>query len=442
MSNLPNSFLQEIIKYKAVSKSITVINFISCFICFYLMLITPKGMNKLSISILGLLTGISGVSISKVNSNLDTRLNDLGLTSRVSSKELLMDYLKDKQQITVEVTSPPVEERDLIEDIVDYWIKSDKHLMIIGGTGDGKSTAIKHLISRLIDWDIKAYDVDYSQGDYPPGVRVFYDYSLISDDMNNELEELEIRIDERRVKGKNYSAKSKLTIAEELPALSSEIGEDVSKWIKSKSTRGRKVFLKIACLAQNDTVESLSLKGNAEFRDNNFILLYLGKKAIKKAKQSKDEALVNWLKETNHGRGILDGKPCLINVGHYYTATDNNTQALQSTTDSNSNHLQSTPEDATKHYLTDSSKLLSEVPRSDDYTGMRDSEVENLLPNFDENSTDLGGNYGGLSDDVLIELAAEYFRKGVKMTPLIKKLFGVSGGDKFKSLSDRIKEKL
>lgn len=432
MSNLQNSFLQEIIRYKAVSKSVTVINFISCFICFYLMLITPKGMNKLSISILGLLTGISGVSISKVNSNLDTRLNDLGLTSRVSSKELLMDYLKDQQQITVKVTSIPVEERDLIEDIVEYWVKSDKHLMVIGGTGDGKSTAIKHLISKLVDWDITAYDVDYSQGDYPDKVQIRYDYESISEAMNDEIIELEERISDRRNEGKNYSARPKLTIAEELPALALEIGEEVSKWIRIKSSRGRKVMLKLACLAQNDTAENLALKGNIALRDNNFLLLYLGKKAIDKAKKDKDEQLIQWLQSASHGRGILDGKPCLININSYYTATD-----------SNSNHLQSTTEGATNHYLTDSSKSLSEVPRSDDSTGIQQSEVENLLPNFDENSTNLGGNYGGLSDDVLIELAVEYFRKGgVKMTPLIKKLFGVSGGDKFKSLSDRIKEKL
>ena len=442
MSNLPNSFLQEIIKYKAVSKSITVINFISCFICFYLMLVTPRGMNKLSISILGLLTGISGVSISKVNSNLDTRLNDLGLTSRVSSKELLMDYLKDQQQITVKVTSIPVEERDLIEDIVEYWVKSDKHLMVIGGTGDGKSTAIKHLISKLVDWDITAYDVDYSQGDYPYKVQIRYDYESISEAMNDEIIELEQRISDRRNEGKNYSARPKLTIAEELPALALEIGEEVSKWIRIKSSRGRKVMLKVACLAQNDTAENLALKGNIALRDNNFLLLYLGKKAIDKAKKDKDEQLIQWLQSASHGRGILDGKPCLINISSYYTATDNNTQALQSTTNSNSNHLQSTTNTTPNHYLSDSSKSLSEVPRSDDSTGIQDSEVENLLPDFDENSTDLGGNYKGLSDDVLIELAVEYFRKGVKMTPLIKKLFGVSGGDKFKSLSDRIKEKI
>jgi hypothetical protein len=441
MNNFQNSFLQEIIKYKAVSKSITVLNFISCFICFYLVLITPRGINKLSASFLGLLTGISGVSISKVDSNLDSRLNDLGLTSRISSKELLMDYLKDKQQITVEV-SRPVEERELIEDIVGYWLQSDKHLMIIGGTGDGKSTAIKCFISRLNDWNITAFDVDYKQDDYPNKIHIKYEYSTIEESMLKEIDEVEERIAERRTTKGDYYDTPKLTIAEELPALASEIGDTVNKWIRSKSSRGRKVLLKIACLAQNDTVENLALKGNSDMRDNNFLLLYLGKKAIKKAKQSKDEALVNWLKEVNHGRGILDGKPCLINTNYYLSTTNNNSPAIQSTTDSSINPLQSTTNSTTNRYLSDSSKSQSEVPRSDDSTGIQDSEVENLLPNFDENSTDLGGNYGELSDDVLIELAVEYIRKGRGITEVIRKCFGVSGGDKFKSLSDRIKEKL
>ncbi|MDY6897243.1 MAG: hypothetical protein SWZ49_04100, partial [Cyanobacteriota bacterium] len=357
-------------------------------------------------------------------------------------KELLMDYLKDKQQITVEVSRPPMEERELIEDIVEYWLKSDKHLMIIGGTGDGKSTAIKCFISRLNDWNITAFDVDYKQDDYPNKIHIKYEYSTIEESMLKEIDEVEDRIAERRTTKGNYSATPHLTIAEELPALASEIGDTVNKWIRSKSSRGRKVLLKIACLAQNDTVENLALKGNSDMRDNNFILLYLGKKAIKKAKQSKDEALVSWLKEVNHGRGILDGKPCLINIGRYYTSTSNDTETLQPTTGSSINHLQGTTNSTTNHYLNDSSKSQSEVPRSDDYAGIQDSEVENLLPNFDEKSGDLEGNYKGLSDDVLIELAVEYFRKGVKMTPLIKKLFGVTGGDRFKYLSNRIKEKL
>ncbi|MGB3652959.1 MAG: hypothetical protein WBA41_17320, partial [Rivularia sp. (in: cyanobacteria)] len=219
-------------------------------------------MNKISINLIGLLTGISGISISKVNSNLDTRLNDLGLTSRVSSKELLMDYLTDKEPVTIEVTGKPIEERNMITDIVDYWIKSDKHLMIIGGTGDGKSTAMKYFISRLNDYEITAFDVDYSKGDYPDKVHIKYSYESISEAMNNEIIELEERISDRRNAGNNYLTKPKLTIAEELPALALEIGEDVSKWIRVKSSRGRKVLLKLACLAQNDTAENLALKGN------------------------------------------------------------------------------------------------------------------------------------------------------------------------------------
>lgn len=415
MSSFQNSFIQEIIKYKAVSKSISIVNFIVCFICFYLVLITPRGMNKLSISLVGMLTGISGVSISKVNSNLDTRLNDLGLTSRVSSKELLGDYLTDKQQITVEVTFPPMEEREMIDNIIDYWLKSDKHLMIIGGTGDGKSTAIKHFISRLNDWDITAFDVDYSKGDYPDKVQIKYDYDSISSAMNNEVEELEQRISDRRSAGKNYSAKPKLTIAEELPALALEIGEDVSKWIRVKSSRGRKVYLKLACLAQNDTAENIALKGNVALRDNNFILLYLGKKAIDKAKKDKDEQLISWLQSTSHGRGILDGKPCLINI----------------------NSLPNTSEVTSNHLLNDSSKLESEAAESADIYRLQQSEAQNIpLPSAD-NLTDLG-NILEKSDEEKIAIALKLKSEGYSKTKIIKLLWGIDGGVRFTELSKMI----
>ncbi|MGB3651230.1 MAG: hypothetical protein WBA41_08465, partial [Rivularia sp. (in: cyanobacteria)] len=55
-----------------------------------------------------------------------------------------------------------------------------------------------------------------------------------------------------------------------------------------------------------------ALKGNVALRDNNFILLYLGSKAVEKAKGDHDEQLVNWLQATPYGRGVLDGKPCVI----------------------------------------------------------------------------------------------------------------------------------
>ena len=58
-----NSFIQELIKYKSISLMIRNINFLSSFICIYLVLITPKGINKLSITFLGLINSIRGISI-------------------------------------------------------------------------------------------------------------------------------------------------------------------------------------------------------------------------------------------------------------------------------------------------------------------------------------------------------------------------------------------
>lgn len=416
MSNFNWSFIQEIIKYKSVSRLLTILNFASSFLCFYLLLVTPKGLNKITLSFLGLVSGIGGAAISKVDSELDSRLEDLKLTSRLSSKELLGDYLKDKQQITVEVSSPPVGERELIEDIVDYWLKSDKHLMIIGGTGDGKSTAIKYIISQLADWNITAYDVDYKQEDYSNQIHVKYEYKSIKESMEDEIEELEIRISERRNTSGKYSDTPKLTIAEELPALALEIGDTVNKWIRVKSSRGRKVFLKLACIAQNDTAESLALKGNIGMRDNNFILLYLGKKAIEKAQRNKDDQLVDWLRAASHGRGILNGFPCTISINN-----------LQVTSSVISDSLQS-----------DSSKPALEASGSGNLTGIQATEVENLEPTLVDKSPT---NSSEITRKDLL-CAIELISQGHSRTEIIRRVWGVESGRKFTEISRAIQNKI
>ena len=374
-------------------------------------------MNKLAVNFVGLLTGISGIKISRINSNLDTRLTDLELSSRVSSKELMMEFLTNKQQITVEITSTPVEERDLIEDAVNYWINSDKHLMIIGGTGDGKSTTIKYFISRLNDWDITTFDVDYSKGDYPDNVKVKYDYSSISEAMKYEIEELETRIEMRRDEGKGYSPTPHLTIAEELPALALEIGEDVSRWIRVKSSRGRKVLLKLACLAQNDTAENLALKGNVALRDNNFILLYLGRKAIEKAKQDKDKELIQWLESAPYGRGILDGKPCSIQINNLQPNSSITTKDLE---DNNSN---------------DSLNGAESIDRST----IKPEEAPDNTPQIDNILYDME-DILYKSDEDKIPIAIALKNAGYSKTSIIKRLWDVQGGKRFTDLSTKIDE--
>jgi hypothetical protein len=127
-----NSFVQDLIDYRNNSKLITAISFVSCGLCFISAITIPPGLTKLSITMLGLLNSFIGIRISQGASNLSIRLEDLQLTSRAASKELLAGYLKDS---SIEVTIPvlPITEADVITDIVGYWKSQEKHLALVGG---------------------------------------------------------------------------------------------------------------------------------------------------------------------------------------------------------------------------------------------------------------------------------------------------------------------
>ena len=166
-----NSFIQDLINYRNNSKLITAISFASCGLCFASAATIPNGFTKVTVTLLGLLNSYVG-RISTLDNNLSTRLEDLQLTSRATSKELLAGYLKDN---SIEVTVPvlPISETDVITDIVSYWKSQEKHLAIVGGTGDGKSFTTKLFVSTLqTEYSIAAYDVDFAKDDYPDSVDV------------------------------------------------------------------------------------------------------------------------------------------------------------------------------------------------------------------------------------------------------------------------------
>ena len=122
-----NSFIQDLINYRNNSKLITAISFASCGLCFASAVTIPNGFTKVSVTLLGLLNSFFGIRISKEDNNLSIRLEDLHLTARATSKELLAGYLKDN---SIEITVPqvPITEQDVITDIVSYWQTQEKHL--------------------------------------------------------------------------------------------------------------------------------------------------------------------------------------------------------------------------------------------------------------------------------------------------------------------------
>lgn len=388
-----NSFIQDLIKFRDNSKLITVTCFVTCGACFITTLTTPKGINKLSLSFIGLLNAFVGVKISRLEDDLSLRLGDLQLTNRATSKELLAEYLKDSS-VSVTVNSCPIKEADVIIDIVDYWKSQEKHLAIIGGTGDGKSYTIKLFVAALQnEFSITAYDVDFAKDDYPEYVDIKYSYQEIEVSFTKDIEELENRIAERRGLGKRYNPEKSLIIGEEMPALASEC-KSLEEWMPKMSNRGRKVGMFIAAISQNDTAENFALKGNASLLKNNFCLLYLGQKAKVRARQLKNDALLEWLEVASKGRGLIDDKPVIIQAGNFNnTSSELPNQEIQDTSKS-----------------TESIEEVGEVPQ----------EVANF------------------SEEDRIEYAKFLKAKGYTQTSVIRRIWGVKGGEKYNELSKLI----
>lgn len=403
-----NSFLQDIIRFKSVSLVIRNINFLSTFICIYLTLITPKGLNKISITFLGLINSISGLTISKVDSSLENRLNDLQITSRISSKNLLEEYLKESKNITIEVTKTPMEERNIVDDVVSFWIQQDKHLLVVASTGDGKSTSIKLFTTRLLreNYSISARDIDATFDDYSHDINVTFDLENIEKEINKDLEELESRIILRRTESRNFNPIPKFIVTEELPALNDEL-DNIPIWIKRMSNRGRKAKLFLCIASQNDTVDSLGLKGNSKLI-NNFVKLYLGSKALERAKQLKDDVLIEWLQGTRYGRGLIDDNPCLINISSLST---------------------------TSLPTTDTELIQTSISlKSADKSEITASEVDIVDAQNDGNSRSLGDK----SEQELIDIGKILKSDGYSKTKIIKLLFGIDGGVRFTELSKKL----
>lgn len=385
-----NSFIQDLIKFRNNSRLVLTTCSLTCLASLSIATLTPKGINKLSITFIGLMNAVVGVAVSRLEDDLTLRLGDLQLTSRATSKELLAEYLKDSK-FSVTVPTQSITEQDVITDIVGYWKQQEKHLAVVGGTGDGKSYTIKLFVSALQnEYSIVAYDVDFAKDDYPDYVNVKYHYEEIEVSFTKDMEELEKRIGERREQGKNYNPEKKLTIGEEMPALADEC-ESLGLWMRKLSKRGRKAGLFIAAIAQNDTAENFALKGDASILKSNFCLLYLGKKAKERAKQLKNNALVEWLDGTSKGRGLIDDKPVIIQASGFYNPS-------------------------------------SALPNEE----IKDTKKP---PGSIEEVAEVGLEAAQLSEENKLKYAKILRAEGHSKTKIIKLMWGVEGGGKFTELS-------
>lgn len=271
-----------------------------------------RGLSKLLSSVVGLGVVAVGYRSYLDNRKLTALSEDLGLIDRKQSIAWYNSLLSRKQELTL--TQTTAVDTQVISDVVSYWLSQDKHLLIVGGTGAGKSTFIQAFASVLgAGWSYKIYDSDCTCDDWAylrslPTCAMYESFSSIGEQMAEDLEEIETRTVERKQAGNKWTTDHTLIVAEELPVLVDEI-EDAGLWLARHAKRGRRVKRFVAVVVQNDTVKNLGLEGDSKLRDSCFVRVYLGQSAIERAQSLKNTELERWLVAGGKQVCLVDDKP-------------------------------------------------------------------------------------------------------------------------------------
>ena len=225
-------------------------------------------------------------------------------------RELIQQHiqvLRDDELVQPELASANDESGDeMITDVVDYWLAQDKHLLIVGGSGAGKSTFVKNFRKHLNGFTKVVYDCDATKDDWQWADEVYHEFDDIEQKMANDLSIIpEIRKARYR-DGDGWKPEPTLMIADEFPALVAELAV-AKKWLSTHAKQTRKHKRMIAVLAQNDTVSNLGLKGDISVRDTCFTLVYLGELAAERAKSLGKPEWINVLNQSKE-YAIVDNK--------------------------------------------------------------------------------------------------------------------------------------
>jgi len=188
---------------------------------------------------------------------------------------------------------------------------SKPHVMLLGSTGDGKSTLAKHLAANCTAYTI-VIDPHAAPDDWGnlPVFGAGRKYSEIAKIMGVTLELLQVRFDARDRGVKQFEPI--VIICDEYPAIiaSSEAGKVASSWMKLISREARKVAIRLVVLTQSPEVKAIGLEGEGSVRDN-FCFIRLGEFALDHAKSLKDEQIKSAIEQADRP-AMLGNLPCVI----------------------------------------------------------------------------------------------------------------------------------
>lgn len=266
------------------------------------------GITRYVISWAGLGVTVAAMKTKAERERLQATAEDMNLVERKQMINWYNRALASLPTVNVQTQAQPTTAK---ANLVGYWLSQDKHMLVVGGTNAGKSQMIQAFASQLgASWAYQIYDCDCTVDDWTsirsnPNTKMYETYEAIAAQMANDLATIETRTQERKEKGNTWNTQPTLTIAEEMPALVSEIA-DAGKWFASHAKRGRRVKRFVVAISQNDTVDNLGLRGDAALRDSCFVRVYLGKSAIARAKQLKNDTLVMQLEQGGYSVCLVD----------------------------------------------------------------------------------------------------------------------------------------
>jgi energy-coupling factor transporter ATP-binding protein EcfA2 len=287
------------------------------------------------------LTG--GKNLRKSTQQLRKALGDIEVVSELNFQSWVKAKTLPTAQLAVTVGSIDVnwQPENLITDPVGYIQQKQKHVALIGGTGDGKSTFTQYLSSkiggRVVVYDSDAKPDDWAWLDQGDVIGRKGNFKAINAAMGKDLEQLKELVELRGEQGdKAIAGRERFLIGEEFPILVDEC-DNAATWLKKHAKRGRRYKQFILAIAQNDTAENFGLQGDKDTLYSCFVLVRLGQFAYEHARRLKAPQLEQWLKAGGKKRFMVDDIPCELDLSNWGMTT---TALLPAATEETSEQLE------------------------------------------------------------------------------------------------------